>query len=354
MSNSSFDKFEMKKVQEVKGSFYIYLPKSWCKKYNVAEDKRVYLKQLADDSILIRSNTTSPELLTTYVINLNNENPDKEGLDADEYIDYIFNLYLTAYIIGYHTIKLVKLPKISTKIKNRIHKLTQKLYGMVVISEERGEMVVEEHFDEVNIEVLTKQILNKVGLLMNNYIEIVQDYDRIEDVNDELDELIEQDNQIDEHRYAIERYVHQILNFPSLGRNINVTSVECLHFSETTRLIERIGDYITKLAVVLKTQPMSDRKFVKWHLNEMQQTFHTIQDYFWRSDSLKLWRLTQKIKNYAVEVKQKIYENHEDTEYLIPIRRINIICGDIAEIRINDILSKQQAKEVERESNSAK
>ncbi|MHA1610553.1 MAG: PhoU domain-containing protein [Promethearchaeota archaeon] len=354
MSNTSFDKFEMKKVQEVKGSFYIYLPKSWCRKYNVAEDKRVYLKQLADDSILVRSDTTSPELLTTYVINLDNENDGHEDLDDDEYIDYIFNLYLTAYIIGYHTIKLEKQDKIPTKIKNRIHKLTQKLYGMVVISEGRKEIVVEEHFDEVNIQILTKQILNKVGLLIGNYIEIVQDYDKIEDINDELDELIEQDNQIDEHRYAIERYVHQILNFPSLGRNINVTSVECLHFSETTRLIERIGDYITKLAVVLKTQPMTDVQFVKEHLRTMQQTFHTIQDFFWRKDSLKLWRLTQKIKKYAVEVKQKIYENHEDTEYLIPIRRISVICGDIAEIRINDILSKQQAQEVDKNSKSDK
>ncbi|MHA1521265.1 MAG: PhoU domain-containing protein [Promethearchaeota archaeon] len=346
MSNSSFDKFEMKKVQEVKGSFYIYLPKSWCRKYNVAEDKRVYLKQLADDSILIRSNTTSPELLTTYVINLDNENDGHEDLDDKEYIDYVFNLYLTAYIIGYHTIKLEKRDKIPTKIKNRIYKLTQKLYGMVVISEKRNEIVVEEHFDEVNLEVLTRQILNKVGLLLTNYIEIVEEVDKIEDINDELDDLIEQDNQIDEHRYAIERYVHQILNFPSLGRNIDVTSVECLHFSETTRLIERIGDYITKLAIVLKTQPMVDSKFVLKYLREMRETFHTIQNFFWRSDSMKLWLLTQEIKKIAVGIKLEIYKDNEDTEYLIPIRRINIICGDIAEIRINDILSRQQAKEV--------
>ena len=348
MSSNSFDNFEQKKVQEVKGSFYIYLPKSWCMKYNIAEDKRVFLKQLADDSLLIRSDTTSPDLLTAYAINLDND-PSHEGLDDEEYIDYLFNLYLTAYIIGYHTIKFEKQSKIPTKIKNRIHKLTQKLYGMVVISEGRNEIVVEEHFDEVNIQILTKQILNKVGLLMNSYIEIIQDIDRIENLNDELDELIEQDNQIDEHRYAIERYVHQILNFPSLGRNINVTSVECLHFSETTRLIERIGDYITKLALLLKTQPMIDRTFVLKHLHTMQQTFHTIQDFFWRNDSLNLWRLIQKIEHYAADIKEKIYENHEDTEYLIPIRRVNVMCGDIAEIRINDILSKEQAKEVDYE-----
>lgn len=344
-NNSNFDSFEQKRIQTVKGSYYCYLPKSWCLKYGIDESKRVFMKQLADDSLLIRSDTTSPEMVTTYVINLDFSSSDYEDLSDDEYIEYLFNLYLTAYIIGYRTIILEKQSKIPTKIKNRIHKLTQKLYGMVVISETRNRIVVEEHFDEVNIEILSKQVLNKVGLLMSNFIEIVEDLDRIEDLEDELGELIEQDNQIDEHRYAIERYVHQILNFPSLGRYINVTSVQCLHFSETTRLIERIGDHITKLATVMLAQKLNDRQFVLKQLRKMHETFHTIQDFFWRSDSLKLWRLTQNIKEHAKFIKDKIYEDHPDTEYLIPIRRINNICGDIAEIRINDILSQQQAKE---------
>ncbi|MCF2139231.1 MAG: hypothetical protein K9W44_04175 [Candidatus Lokiarchaeota archaeon] len=349
MSNS-FDHFEQKKVQEVKGSFYIYLPKSWCRKYGVSEDKRVFLKQLSDDSLLIRSDMTAPELMTTYVIDLDLNLNDGLKLDEEQFIEYLFNLYLTAYIIGYRTIIVRKQNKIPTKIKNRIHKLTQKLYGMVVISETRNEIVVEEHFDEVNLHVLSKQVLNKVGLLINNYIEIVEELDSITDLNDELDQLEEQDNQIDEYRYAIERYVHQILNFPSLGRNINVTSVECLHYSETTRLIERIGDHITKLVKVTKNQPLHDRHFILEHLYRTRETFYTLQDYFWRKNSLELWLLTEKIKKYADEVKRIIYEDHPDTEYLIPIRRISNICGDIAEIRINDILTKQQEKEVSDDS----
>ncbi len=345
MSNI-FDHFEQKKVQEVKGSFYLYLPKKWCKKYGVSEDKRVFMKHLADDSLLIRSNMTAPELMTTYTIDLDLNIDDGLELEEEQFIEYLFNLYLTAYIIGYRTIIIRKKEKIPTKIKNRIHKLTQKLYGMVVISETRNEIVVEEHFDEVNLTVLSKQVLNKVGLLLNSFIELIEDYENMDNLIEELEQLEEQDNQIDEHRYAIERYVHQILNFPSLGQNINVTSVGCLHYSESARLIERIGDHITKLVRITKNQPMKDRKFVLKHLYRVRETFHTLQDYFWRKNSLELWLLTQKIKKYADEVKKIIYEDHPDTEYLIPIRRISNICGDIAEIRINDILTKQQEDEV--------
>ncbi len=354
MAISEYDRFEQKKVQEVKGSYYIYLPKNWCTKYGVAEQKKVFLRQLADDSLLIRSNSNALEFETQYIINLDLDMERDKEISKEEYVDYLFNLYLTAYIIGYRTIILKKRTKIPLKIKNRIHKITRKLYGMVVISETEEQIVVEEHLDEIDLRILSKQLLTKVGLLMDNYVELVEELTDVKEIEEMVDEIIEQDNQIDEHRYAIERYVHQILIYPTLGRTINVTSVECLHYSENTRLIERIGDHITKLAKLLKIQPIHDKKFVIDHLHGMVKYFHTIQDYYWRKDSLKFFALTRDIKEYSDEVKDFIYQDHPDTEYLIPIRRVCNICGDIAEIRINDILSRQQAKETQSHNNEDK
>ena len=334
------DNFEQKKVQVVKGSFYVYLPKSWCVKYGIAEkdSRSVYMKSLADDSLLIRANSKNLELQTTYTIELDDD-PDRcheMGISKEEYWDYLFNLMLTAYIIGYRTIILKKRTKIRLKIKNRIHTMARKLYGMVVISESADQIVVEEHLDEIDLKILSKQLLNKIGLLMENFIEIVETMKTesgAAELNDEIDELIQQDSQIDEHRYAIERFVHQILNFPTLGRFINVSSVECLHYSENTRLLERVGDHITKLAKLIKTQPIHDQAFVLTHLKLMQATYNTIQDFYWRKDSLKFYALTRDIKEYAQKVKDLIFQDVPDTEYLILIRRVHNICGDIAEIR---------------------
>jgi phosphate uptake regulator len=222
--------------------------------------------------------------------------------------------------------------------------MTRKLYGMVVISETINEIVVEEHFEEIDIRILNRQLLSKIYLMINNYKELVEDLDKLDDPKGIIDELIQQDDQIDEHRYAVERYVHQILRHPSLGQIVNINAVECLHYSEMTRLIERIGDHIVKLAILLKMQEIVEKEFVLEQLDKMWNIYITIQDYFERTDSLKLWKLVQEIKAYASEVKDRIYENHPDTEYLIPIRRICNICGDIAEIRINDILSQTQSK----------
>ena len=339
-----YDSFEQKKVQSVKGSFYIYLPKALCRRYEIEKSKKVFMKQLEDDSLILKFNSKSAYPTKSFIIDLDYDYANNhEKLGKEKYLDYLFNQYLTAYIIGFNTVIFRKRTKIPMIMQNRIHKMTRKLYGMVVISETVKEIVVEEHFEEIDIKILNRQLLSKIYLMINNYIELVENLEELENKNEIIDELIQQDDQIDEHRYAVERYVHQILRHPSLGQIVNISAVECLHYSEMTRLIERIGDHVVKLAVLLKKQEIVEKDFVLEQLDRMWNIYITIQDYFERTDTLKLWILVQDIKEYASNIKDMIYENHPDTEYLIPIRRVCNICGDIAEIRINDILSHTQS-----------
>ncbi|MHA1585138.1 MAG: PhoU domain-containing protein [Promethearchaeota archaeon] len=355
MSEDTFqtNRYDQKKVQAVKGSYYIYLPKHWCKKYGLdtLKNRVVYMKRLTDETLLISANARTFETQTTYIISMDQNISQNEEVPAELHIEYLFNLMLTAYIIGYHTIILKKKTKIPLRLKNQIHKFARKLYGMVVISETQTQIVIEEHLDEVDLKVLSKQLLTKVGMQLDNFIELLQTFpenesniDKVE-FNEMIHEIIEQDDQVDEHRYALERYVHQILINPTLGRKIQVSSVECLHYSENARMLERVGDHITKLARLLKKQPIIDHKFILNHLRKVVEIYEIIQDYYWRKDSLKLFTLINDIKEYSLQLKTYESEDLPDMEYLIPIRRICNICSDIAEIRINDILSRQQANE---------
>jgi phosphate uptake regulator len=339
--------YDQKKVQEVKGSYYIYLPKKWCNKYNIGEKKRIFLKQLEDDSLLIRFNSLDAEINDSFEINLDSE-MDTRGTKIttvkSEYEEYLFNLYLTAYLIGYKRIVFKKRTKIPMKLKNRIDMMTKSFHGMVVISESTTEIVAEDTTSKIDIKVLVRQILNKVGLMMSSLLEMVAESETMDDLYGEIEELIKQDDQIDELRYGIERQVHQVLLYPTLGYDNNVSPIECLHYSEAVRTIERVGDYITKLAVLLKTEPIKKKEFIMEHLNSMQETYNTVLDYFERTDSLKYFHLIQEINDYAAKSKKIINDGHPDLFYLTNIRRVKNICADIAEIRINDILSRNREK----------
>jgi phosphate uptake regulator len=327
---------EQKKVQEVKGSYYIYLPHDWCIHYEINKQKKVYMKRLEDDTLLIQADTKSNFLDTQFEIDLDSDPKFTEEISDELYEDYLFNQYLTAYIIGYNTIQFNKRSNISLKIRSRIRKMTQHFNGMMVVNESETMIKVENTSPSVDIRQLVRQILTKVGLLMNNYIDIV---DR--DAGNELDELMAQDDQIDEHRYAIERQVHRILRYPTLALDNQTNAIQCLHYSECAKIIERIGDHITILSNLYREEPIHDKQFVLHLLRDMYRYYCNIQDYFERDDSLKFFVITDDARKFAEENKAFVTSTNPDKSYVGQIRRVYALISDIAEIRINEILSRK-------------
>ncbi len=63
---SELNNLEQKKVQEVKGSYYMYLPHDWAIQYQIDKQKKVYMKRMDDDTLLIQAgagmNTTNSSL----------------------------------------------------------------------------------------------------------------------------------------------------------------------------------------------------------------------------------------------------------------------------------------------------
>jgi len=329
---------EQKKVQEVKGSFYIYLPKEWCIKYDIGGSKKVLMKHLDDDSLLIRAQKESGDTVddSTFTINLDLDEKPNDHVENELYERYLFNKYLTAYIIGVKTIIFKKRTNISLQIRSRIRKMTHNFLGMGIISENETSIVLEDTTTQVDLRLTARQILSKVGISITNLIEIIEN-----NLQSEVPELISQDDQIDGHRYAIERQVHRILRYPTLALANKTNAIECLHYSEVGKLIERIGDYVVQIAKLVPVQNVQDRDYILKKLKIMYETFTTVQDYFDREDSFKFFELTEAIAKDKEEIISLIGSNHPDKSYLMHMRRIFGICRDIAEIRINDILSRK-------------
>ncbi|MHA1720271.1 MAG: hypothetical protein DRO88_14265 [Promethearchaeia archaeon] len=333
-------KFKEKRVQCVKGSYYMYLPKKLCAKYEINNSKIIYMKQFKDDSLLLKFETKSQIKSKPFVIDINLTHLDKENeIDISFGYDYLLNQLLAAYIIGHSQIILRKKEEIPLIFRNKIHSMIKRLYGMVVISEKPNEIIVEEHLESMDIKIFCKQLLSKIHIVITNFIDIVENYEYNDNNEGLLDELIKQDDHIDEDRYTVEHLVHKTLKNP-LKTQTNF--IECLHYIEMTRFIERIGDYLVKMSKLLKIKEIENREFIIEQLNVMLDTYKTIQDFFDQNDTLKLWKFIQEIQEYALKIKRLINDKHTDTEFLVPIRRICNICGDIVEIRINDIISQKE------------
>lgn len=329
---------EQKKVQEVKGSFYIYLPKEWCTKYDIAASKKVLMKQLSDDSLLIRAEKETGSALddSKLTINLDLDEKPNEHIPNELYENFLFNQYLTAYIIGVKTIIFKKRTNIPLQIRSRIRKMTQNFLGMAMISEKDTTIVVEDTTTQIDLRLTVRQILSKVGITITNLIEIMESSNV-----SEIPELINQDDQIDGHRYAIERQVHRILRYPTLALANKTNSMECLHYAETGKLVERVGDYVLQIAKLYLKKPFKDGQQIVPRLKKMYTTYTTVQDFFEREDSFKFFEITESVKKEKEELNDLMDSEHPYKSYFSYLRRIFGICGDISEIRINDILSRK-------------
>ncbi|MFX1295716.1 MAG: PhoU domain-containing protein, partial [Promethearchaeota archaeon] len=236
---------EVKKVQEVKGSYYVYLPKSWCKKYifNVGDKNKnkiksenlreVQLKVNADDSISIlpRAHQFSDKLRLYLKIN--------ESINEESCL----NSLLAAYIVGVDWIELESNYKFSLTFRDKIAQLLKSLIGFEITEETGTKIIIKEVSTTLELDGMMGQLLAKVGLLLTYVADIMHNLNK-----KDAKIVISQDDEIDKFRYSIERQVHQILRQPYLAQKLKITSIECLHFSQCTKYLERIADHCVGIA----------------------------------------------------------------------------------------------------------
>src|SRR5271157_1381054 len=317
---------EFKKVQEVKGSYYIYLPKRWCTQHISQEQKEVGLKQLDDDSLLIlprdRKIDTQKELDITVT--------------SDDNLNFILNKILTGYIIGASRIivEMDQKERIPLDFQTKISHLTKGLLGFSIVEQDATRIEIRDLSQSSEIKATMRQMLVKVGLVFEQLIEILAKNG--EDLNQQLELLAGQDDIIDEYRYQIDRQTHLLLQNPSLSRQMEVNPVECLHYAQSSRSLERIADHLVNIGDEVRvignesTIPKSTISL----LRRAYEYYTIVIDLFYKSDAQELHRvLLEKdleMKDYTVDGK-----NITDKQIIMHLERIVHHCADILEYRIN-------------------
>ncbi len=324
---------EIKKVQEVKGSFYIYLPKPWCQKYILGTEsdirsknsKEVQLKLNDDDSILIlpRSRQTSDMLMLSLQLdNLSNE-------------ESCLNSLLAGYIAGVDRIQLETKTKLSLEFRDKISQLLKQLIGFEITEETGNRIIIQEVSTTLELDGMMRQLLSKVGLILNYITDILR---TLETKDAKL--VISQDDETDKFRYSIERQVHQILRQPHLARELKIIPIDCLHFSQCTKFIERIADHCVGIANLIVEQKKPSNNLLKIY-EQVRELYTQMKENFYPEDVEANYNIITRHLKIIEELEQIELENSEDQPFSIHLKRICSYCSDIAEVRINSFVYKE-------------
>ncbi len=320
-------------MQCVKGSFYIYLPKSWCTKFVTEDQKEVCMKVLDDESLLIlprdRKVDAQKELLVT--------------IKEDSSLEFVLNKILTAYIIGASRIivEMEDKSRIALNYQTQISHLIKGLLGFSVVEQDTSHIEIRDLSQSNEIKATMKQMLSKVHLVFENLIEILAKPG--DELAHQLQLLIDQDDILDEYRYQIDRQTHLLLQNPSLSRQMEVSPIECLHYAQSARSLERIADHLGKIANELieiygKVHGVPDQM-----INLLQKAFdyyNAVMDHFYRSTAIEMHKKLTEMDILIREIPQTPI-GLEEKEIYLHLDRIIHHCADILEIRINSAVFKQ-------------
>ncbi len=322
---------ENKKVQCVKGSYYVYLPKIWCDQYISHEQREVAIKRLEDDTLLIIPHDRKIDVHTELKI----------IIEKNQSIEYILNTILTAYIIGVNKIivEMLQKDRIPLEFQSKIATFTKGLLGFSVVEQDPTHIEIRDLSQSGEIKATMKQMLAKVGLVFDSFLEILEK--QKEDFRDQLKMLISQDDIVDEYRYQIDRQTHLLLQHPSLSQQIKVTPIECLHYAQSARSLERIADHLGKVASQILVAEGEGNKVSPDTLPLLRKayTFYNwVVDLFYRSNTVEMHAKLVEMKKYSLDDKLVGAGDANEKQVYLHIDRIIHHCADILEIRINSAI----------------
>ncbi len=331
-----------RKLNKVRNSFYVYLPKQWCSNHNLTGNSEVRIQEGADGTLLISPTSTKPK------------ERDYLRFQIDDVIkDQIENLLVGAYIVGVQGLNIGMSKPLDMATRERISHWIRKLPGFEILNEHEKSVTIRDTSEkQVVLPVLRRQF-STTKYMLGGLLRALET-----GKTEETSRIVSRDDDVDRHRYFVERLCHIALHNPAYARRISITPSDCLHFSLAAKYIERIADHvcgaINEVANVenVDTFLAKSGKALAKAYDEATHTFFSSEAN--RGDkrrtaltkaSREAFEALISAKRMSVrlskrEASKKGYGPHEAL-ILFHMERIASYCSDIGEVAINRIIEKR-------------
>lgn len=326
-----------RKLNQVRNSFYVYLPRAWCDKFGLDKNSEVKIKE-------------TPEGLLTVLP------PDYEAkiggilkvLMEDVGKDRVESVLTGAYIVGANSIQIGFSKTMDMETRERISRWIRRLPGFEVLDEHSDKLDISDTSEKQVIIPILKRQFSTTKYMLNVLIGATETGD-LEDSR----RLEDRDEDVDRHRYFVERLCHLALQDSSYARKIEISPSDCLHFSLAAKYVERIADHICGAAAQLEEAGELPDDIKKACIEmgqvyeEMMQAFFSVESYKGKTPGIydeghEAFEVLEKA-NIMVErfAKYESASKRAKPAHVLLVMhfgRIASYCADIGEVGINRIV----------------
>lgn len=288
-----------RKLQNLGGSLYVNLPKTWINKYELKEKSPIALEIRNDGTILIKPKIEQSEEFKQ----------DEIILEANEYV--IWDL-LKKSLAGERNITIISEREINKGLRKLIRRYVNRLPNTEII-EETNQKITVQNFGYK--EIPTKKLIQRLLYLVANMFEDLEN-ESFEDLNGNFEQL---------RKFYFILVIH-IRTYLRTGIYISSTSeftpLEAMDYRMFCEKIMEIGE-------ILKDIRLNEEVLDFYH--EIQQYFNEVMDAFLqKNDKLAfiVWVKKDLLFNQAIELMNNL--DYEDTEKIKKMMRIAQDIKDMA------------------------
>ncbi|MBN2230982.1 MAG: phosphate uptake regulator PhoU [Candidatus Thorarchaeota archaeon] len=329
-----------RKLNQVRNSYYVYLPREWCDEHRLDKNSEVTLERTQDGALHISPSVIQAKQTTPLKITIENEH--RQDLS---------NLLIGAYIVGAGELELTFTDALDMATREEISKWVDKLEGWGILDEHSNSMLISDILTsdrEVIRKVLKRQFATTKYMLQQMISSISGG-----DITDYM-HIVSRDEQVDRNRYLVERLCHLVLRDPAYARKIALSPPDALSFSLAAKFVERLADHICGAVNEIMDIKKIDTKLVKL-TTRISELYEKTTSVFFSIDK-KGREQKEELTVEATEAFESLREANDLADSLsrlessrseknpheiilaLHLERIASYCSDIIEIGINRIV----------------
>jgi len=222
---------DLRKVQQTPtGTFFVCLPRTWSKENGLKKGALVALTETSDGKLFINpkySNEPTPKITSLTV------GP------------YLSREIIGHYLLGSDTIHIQTKDSISIDVRNAVKTTVASLIGLEIFEENYSQIVLQcllepsgfppEKILRRNYAIVASMQRDSVNSFINGDSSLAQSVIVRDDENNRL-------------YFLLVRILRTIIQNPSLGEKLGLTTLECLDYRLAANLVEAMGDDCVQMA----------------------------------------------------------------------------------------------------------
>lgn len=334
-----------RKLNKVRNSFYVYLPKDWVDEYRLDEKSEVRIDRDADGALHVLPSTVKRK----------QSGPLKLTIEKDE-SQNVVNLLVGSYIVGADDLELQFTDEIDMATRGEISEWVEKLKGYDILDEQSKSIMISDILTtEKEKDVIRKMVRRQFSTtkyMLNGLMDIIES----ENLGD-YEHIISRDEEVDKNRYFVERVCHLVLRDSSYARDISLSPPDALNFSLAAKYVERIADHICGGISELVNETSVEQELKKL-ASEVAQLYEETTSTFFSIDKkgkgvtkdlpsgssqafIALRNSAPLIDSLSNLESSKSKRSPSEVLLAMHLERIASYCADIIEIGINRIIEAQ-------------